>query len=241
MVPRAREHTRRGRPRKTHTSLHPVPFLSRDSAGPQRTWAPHLSPVSWHVALRGRSTRRGTRRRGDSGLFDPPPPLASIALLPVCLSGRTGAPTYPSFVPLSMLMEQPGHSRGLFVGSTRRKKRIGGGEGGQGGTVREGSKRCSHQMSRCTTWCHFRQDLRGGARRGGDGGGGKVSCPFSSPFGFESCTKVFSRGRGGKAREGHLRMQSAERGCRNGFLGVRVGGQNRLVRKWLLWVQCKCD
>lgn len=58
---------------------------------------------------------------------------------------------------------------------------------------------------------------------------------FPSPFGFQSCTKVFSRGRGGKAREGHLRMQSAER-MQERALGVRVGGQNRLVRKWLVGV-----
>lgn len=60
----------------------------------------------------------------------PPPPLASIAFLHVCLSERTGAPTYPSFVPCRCLWSSLATHVGCSWDRRGGRRGLGAGRGG---------------------------------------------------------------------------------------------------------------
>ena len=102
----------------------------------------------------------GTHGRSPDPSPSPPPSLG-VYLLPVCLSGRTGTPTYPSsffFVPRRCLGGlRP--SLATHVGSHGKEKDEVGGGGGEVG-------KSSRQMSRCTTWVSFPAGSQGRGEEG---------------------------------------------------------------------------
>lgn len=94
------EGTHKG-PRKTPTpSQDSIPLTRFGRFSPRP--AAHLSLVSWRLALPGPHARRQEEEEEEEGHMvdcSIPSPLAPTRL-PSCLSGRTGTPTYPSFLSL---------------------------------------------------------------------------------------------------------------------------------------------
>lgn len=91
-------------------------------------------------------------------------------------------------------------------------------------------------MSRCTTWCHFRQDLRGGARRGG-GGGSVVVVVGMSIIRFSIRVQVPHEKFPLEGQQGGASFACSQlKGCRNGSWCERSGAKFG----WLGSGSCEC-